>query len=333
VRERRPASKSRLRLAVLGASAALWAAACSGWSPSKPFEREAPPVKQAIVALDAGDATAASDLLETYLSTGKCNDGKIGAPDAVRKLSNGSFALGLSLFRIGEAYGRRFGEEEVDAGGDTAAHDKRMAQIDCALRVVEAIANDDSQPIDLRARARYLEGNLHFLGGEYEQAVTAYDEALKLAPGMVDGGDEVGRDAAWNRAIALRRIEDKKDAGSDAGQPDGGHDGGGNDGGSEAGSDAGNDGGDGGGGNDAGDAGDGGGGGGDDGGKDSGPDSGGDAGTPPPQNSGDAATPPPPPSQTEDDRILDQLEAAPTFQQEAARKMAKMHHARGMVDK
>ena len=36
------------RLAIVAASAALWAAACSGWSPSRPFEREAPPVKEAV---------------------------------------------------------------------------------------------------------------------------------------------------------------------------------------------------------------------------------------------------------------------------------------------
>ena len=329
------------RFSVLATCAALWGAvACSGWSPTKPFEREAPPVKEAISALDAGDATAASTVLESYLSTGKCADGKIGAPDALKKLSNGSFDLGLSLFRIGETYGRRFGEEEEDAGSQDT-HEQRMAQIDCALRIVEAIANDDAQPIDLRARARYLEGNLHFLGGEYEQAVTAYDKALTLAPGMVDGGDvaaserprdtdPVGRDAAWNRAIALRRIEDKKDAGPDSGPPDAGNDGGGKDGGSDGGSDAG-DGGDSGG-NDAGDGGDGGGGGGDDGGKDSGgPDAGDDASTPP--NSGPDASTPPPPSQSEDDRILDRLEATPTFQQEAAKRMAKAHRVRGMIDK
>ena len=321
----------RHRLAVVGATAALWAAACSGWSPSKPFEREAPPVKEAIAALDAGDATAAGSVLEDYLSTGKCKDGKIGQPDSLKKLPNGSFDLGLSLFKIGEAYGRRFGDEEEDAGQDT--RDQRMAQIDCALRIVEAIANDESQPIDLRARARYLEGNLHFLGREYELAVDAYDKALTLAPGMVDGGDEVGRDAAWNRAIALERIEQQKDAGSDAAPPDGGDGGNGRDGASDAASDGGNDGGDGGGGTDAGDGGDGGGGGGDDGGKDSGPDSGPDAGNPPPQNGPDAGTPPPP-SQSEDDRILDQLEATPTFQQEAARKVAQAHRrVRGMADK
>src|SRR4029079_4833097 len=87
--------------------------------------------------------------------------------------------------------------------------------IDCALRIVRAVAESDA-PLEVRARARYLEGNLLFLNGQYEEAVKAYDHALTLSPGQVDAGDPVGRDAAWNRAIALRRIEDKKDAGPDA---------------------------------------------------------------------------------------------------------------------
>ncbi len=321
------------RALVLFGSAALWIAAC-GWDPSRPFEREAPPVKQAIGALDAGDATAASALLEEYLSTGACSEGKIGAPDSLKTRPNGTFDLGLALFRIGEAYGRRFGEEEIDAGVSPEQHTQRMAQIDCAIRIVQAIAADESQPIDLRARARYLEGNLHFLGGEYEQAVTAYDKALTLAPGMEDGGDAVGRDAAFNRAIALRRIEDKKnDGGKDGGGGDGG--GGGSDGGEgDAGNDSGNDGGDGGGGGSDGGK-DSGGGGGDDAGPDGGPDAGNDASQPPQsQNDQDAA--PPPPTQTQDDRSLDKLEGAPTFQQEVAKKAAQQQrrHARGgMIDK
>ena len=68
-------------------------------------------------------------------------------------------------------------------------------------------------PGEVRARAHYLSGNLAFLDGDYEDAVTAYDRALVLTPGEADSGDPVGRDAAWNRAIALRRIDDKKDAG------------------------------------------------------------------------------------------------------------------------
>jgi hypothetical protein len=77
------------------------------------------------------------------LSTGACSEGKIGAPEALKKRSNGTFDLGLSLFKIGEAYGRRFGEEEIDAGESQDTHAQRMAQIDCAIRVVQAIAADE----------------------------------------------------------------------------------------------------------------------------------------------------------------------------------------------
>jgi hypothetical protein len=69
--------------------------------------------------------------------------------------------------------------------------------------------------------------------------VKGYDASLELIPGLpLDGGDGIGRDAAYNRGIALARIEDeKKDAGPDSppdaapdsgspdsGPPDGGQD-------------------------------------------------------------------------------------------------------------
>src|SRR5262249_45611683 len=138
-----------------------------------------------------------------------------------------TFDLGLALFEIGERYGRRFGEEEAksaDEAEDEALRAKRHAEIECALRLVATIAENPSAPAELRARAKYLEGNLLFLDRRYEDAVRAYDQALVLVPGVQgdagDAGDGVGRDAAWNRAIALRRIEDKKDAGNDAASND-----------------------------------------------------------------------------------------------------------------
>jgi hypothetical protein len=291
--------------------------ACS-WDPSRPFEREAPPVKAAITLLDAGNVALATTTLEEYLSTGACKEGSIGLPDAVRRLPNGSFDLVLSLFKAGEAFGQRFGDEEVDAGASDELHQKRAAQIACALEIAQNVGSDSSAPIELRAHARYLEGNLDFLGGDYQAAVRAYDESIGLAPGIVDGGDPVGRDAAWNRAIALRRIEDQKDAappdgspgdsgssppdggGGDASKPDGG--GGGNDASSPQEPDAG--------GNDAGE----------------------DAAQPPPP--AQDAGPPPPPKETQDDRILDQLENAPTVQEEDAKRRAQHHRrVRGMEDK
>lgn len=297
-----------------------------GWNPSRPFEREAPEVREAIGHLDGGDAGTASDLLEEYLTTGACKEGSIGVPPRVRQRPNGSFDLGLGLFKLAETYGRRFGEEEESAGAPPMRNDPdkqtRGEQVECALRVVRAVGEDASQPPELRARARYLEGNLLFLNGAYEEAVKAYDHALEVAPGLPEAGvqiakgrtiagDAVGRDAAWNRAIALRRIDDKKDAGRDA-QPDSGGDSGGGDG------SAGN--------NEKNDAGDDGGGKNDDK-KDSG---GNDDNKPPQQN------PQQPPQQTranEDERVLQQLDNAPSVQQEAARKMQKNRPKGVLVDK
>ena len=320
----------------LAALSSAFIVAC-GWDPSRPFEREAPQVREAIATLDGGDAQSASEQLEAYLSTGACADGNIGTPPRVRERSNGSFDLGLALFQVAERFGQRFGDEEVDAGvpADPNLKTLRSAQVDCALKLVRAVAQDTTQPVDIRARARYLEGNLLFLNAAYEESVRAYDATLELAPGMHDSGpisvgeagrtynpDLLGRDAAWNRAIALRRIEDKKDAGND-----GGNDGGG-DGGDNKDSDGGNDKPDSGkpdAGNDAGGK--------DAGGKDGSPDD----KPPPPKpdkpDEKDKQPPPPPSRQNQDERMLDQLENAPTVQQETARKMGQRRPVRGMTDK
>jgi hypothetical protein len=325
----------------LAALSSAFVVAC-GWDPSRPFERESPQVREAIATLDAGDAQSAGEQLQEYLATGACAEGNIGTPPRVRERSNGSFDLGLALFQLAERYGQRFGEEEIDSGipADPNLKALRSAQVDCALKLVRAVATDATQPVEIRARARYLEGNLLFLNAAYEESVRAYDATLELAPGMHDSGpitvgeagrtynpDLLGRDAAWNRAIALRRIEDKKDAGNDAGN-DGGNDGGGDGGGDnkndkDGGDDNKPDSGKPDGGNDAG-------------GKDSG--AGKDSGTPdenkPPKPDEKDKQPPPPPSrQNQDERMLDQLENAPTVQQETARKMGQKRRVRGMSDK
>jgi Ca-activated chloride channel homolog len=309
----------------------LTASGC-GWDPGHPFEREAPEVKRALEAIDAGDAGSAVGLLESYLGTGSCADGGMGLPDKVRQRPGASFDLGLVLFQIGERYGRRFGEEEVgraDAApdpGEQELAELRSTEVECALRAVLAIANEPDVSIDLRARAHYLAGNLEFLRRQYEEAVRHYDEALKLVPGLPDGGDAVGRDAAWNRAIALVRIEDekKRDAGHDGSPP--------GDGGSpnkDASDDKKPDGGSGpkdGGKNDPPkDAGD------------SRPEAGNqdaDAPKPAPQEAGPPPSEPPPPqSGNQDERMLDMLEGAPTLQHEDAKNRAAGRRVRGMADK
>ncbi len=288
-----------------------------GWDPHRPFDRNAPAVEEAITAYDAGDARAAAEVLQGYLSTGPCTEGNIGTPDLLKRRANGTIDLGLSLFAVAESFGRRFGEEELDAGWLPEDRSQRGVRVACALRIVCAIAEDPAQTVEVRARARYLEGNLDFLNGEYKDAIEAYDRELALAPGREappDGSgradnpmDALGRDAAYNRAIAMRRLRDQqKDAGSDGGGSDGGD-----------------------GGSDGGDGGDGGGGGGQDSGGDSGNDGGREAGPPPPDQDGGSQ---PPPKADQDERILDQLERAPTFQQEVARRQSGQR-VRGMIDK
>jgi len=296
-------------------------AACGGWNPSRPFEREAPAVSEAVIALDAGDAASAATKLEEYLSTGPCKDGSIGTPDLLGRRPDGTFDLGLSLFRIGEQFGRPFGEEEVDAGISDAMRARRHAQITCARQIVGAIAEDRAAELEQHARAWYLQGNLAFLDGEYEEAVRAYDRALVIEPAEAEAGGSIGRDAAWNRAIALRRIDDAKDAGSPDARPDadasppadaGGDSGDHSPKDAAAGTDSGDDRGDSG--------------------KDSQPDAAPQPPPPPPDASDSQRESGAPPLGDQDDRMLDQLENAPTLQQEEARRFGK-RRVRGMADK
>jgi tetratricopeptide (TPR) repeat protein len=335
--------KVAFSFAVVAGAASWIATGCSGWDPREPFTHDAPEVDQAVKDLDAGQVEPAQEALQRYLGTGACVDGGIGLPDAVRQKPSGSFDLGLVLFQLAERYGERFGDEELaDASSpdEQAKAAQRSAEIDCALVVVKAIAADPKVPAELRARAYYLAGNLEFLRKRYEDAVKLYDQALAIVPGIAEdaGKDGIGRDAAWNRSIALRRIDDQKDAGQDA-SDDAATDGG--DGGPDA-SDAGPDADDGGqdAAPDSGD--DGGNDGGKDGGEDGGdpdePDGGEDAG----QDAGDGGAPsqpePPPsaepePARQQDDRILDQLEQAPTYQEQEAKQRAGARRGRGMEDK
>ncbi len=299
------------------------------------FMRDSPKVREAIDALDGGDAGAAVSLLEEYLSTGKCENGSIGAPDSLREHPNAAFDLGLGLFTIAERFGKRFGEDPPKVDGGLAPNDeadlgKRSAEVDCALRIVRLAAGDASLPIELRARALYLAGNLEFLRRDYRSAVASYDLSLKLTPGLPeDAGDGIGRDAAYNRAVALRRIEDQEndagppDAGPDSGPPDAGDDGGPPDAGPDGGDQEKD------GGNDQPDAGS-------DGGQPEKPDAGkdrGDGGSEPPPDQQHKQEPQSS-NQNQDDRLLDLLEQAPTLQEHDAKKHAAEVQGRpGMEDK
>ncbi|MEP7120408.1 MAG: hypothetical protein ABJE95_05850 [Byssovorax sp.] len=329
-RGRGPGLAAAVVIGIAFAGAVAWLA--SGWDPRSPFERNAPVVEQAIRDIDAGNLASAEEALEAYLGTGACADGGIALPPSVHEKTSGTFDLGLTLFYLAERFGHRFGDEDQGDGGqaDELLAQRRSSEIDCALLLVKAIATDLKVPLELRARAHYLAGNLEFLRAKYEDAVKEYDLALGLVPGLFEeaGGDGIGRDAAWNRAIALRRVEEQKDASNDASDGDDGSDG----------SDASPDGGDGGDSGDAGgDSGDGDGGGDKDGGQDGGKDGGdGDASTPPPpQPSARQDQPSPPPQQ--DERMLDKLEEAPTYQQEEAKARAnarsEVRRGRAMEDK
>lgn len=323
---------------ILAGALAWVAGGCSGWDPREPFTRNAPEVDQSLRELDAGKPESAADALERYLGTGACVDGGIGLPDRVRQRPDGSYDLGLALFQLAERFGQRFGDEEREGEGaqDERAAELRSQQVDCALVMLRAIAADPKVPAELRARALYLAGNLEFLRRGYEDAVKLYDQALTILPGVPEdaAADGLGRDAAHNRAIALRRIDDQKDAGSDGGEPDASDDGGDKsdasdeqpDAGSDSGEpDAGDDKPDGG--DEQPDAGDDGGGEPDAGDK---PDAGDDGDAPVPEPS---AEPPPAEPRQQDERILDQLEQAPTYQEQEARDRARRRRGRTMEDK
>jgi len=196
------------------------------------------------------------------------------------------------------------------------------------------VATDPTTPVEFRARAHYLAGNLEFLRRDYKAAVKEYETALRLMPGVPeDAGDGIGRDAAYNRAIALRRIQDKENKEKDAAPPDASNDGGEPDSGDQpdSGKDQDQDGGkkndqnkddkdkD----------------------KDKQKDAGADGSAPKPESQPDAGNEeqkqkqqPPPQSANQDDRMLDMLEHAPTMQEQDAKNRAIQGRTRaGMEDK
>jgi Ca-activated chloride channel family protein len=235
---------AKARAAALASLLALFLSGCDDGL----FVRHSPAVDDAIRSLDAGDSTSAADVLQKYLSTGECTGDKFSTPESVRTYTNASLDLGLALFRVAERFGARFGDDPKAAAalgagnlgnpgaplpgapgpgnpatqtppgpGDPGA--RRSEGIDCALRVVRIVAADASASIELKAKAEYLTGNLEFLRASYKDAVSAYDAALKLLPARKEDGEQsVGARAAWNRAIALRRIEEEEKK-PDAGKP------------------------------------------------------------------------------------------------------------------
>lgn len=223
-----PVVRRRLGLSAL-ILCALGLPACKDTSAiDRAFTRNAPDVERAVSALNANDAGVAEHLLTGYLGTGECQEGRIGSPPLVAERPEASFDLGLALFRVAERFGARFGED-IGPTKDQALLGKRSEEVSCAGSILDQVLVRHDIPLDLRAHAHYLSGNLEFLRHNYKAAVAAYDKALELVPGdEAETADRIGRDAAHNRALALRYEQENEkppeppDAGPPPEQPDGG---------------------------------------------------------------------------------------------------------------
>ncbi len=237
---RKPVVLQTFLLLCLAGAITRYGFGCNGWDPRRPLERKNPEVDRALEMIDAGAYENAEEALRDYLEIKKCQpkqkksskdpDVDIGIPIDLRTKADGTFDLGLVLFDLGEKYGKRFGDENVKEEGeeeevpDPEMFEKRELQAKCGLIVALAIANDTGIATELRARAYYLAGNLEFLRSRYADAIKQYDQSLRLIPGLAaDAGvDGIGRDASWNRAVALRRLEQQQE--EDGGGPDAGED-------------------------------------------------------------------------------------------------------------
>jgi Ca-activated chloride channel homolog len=224
----------RLRRA-LGASASVLAlfgvVACrENEAVDQLFTRRAPAVEDAVQALGGHDAGVAQKLLGDYLGTGPCSEGRIGTPPLVGERPQASFDMGLALFQIAERFGARFGQETAPPK-DKALLGKRSEEVSCASTLLDQILARPELALDFRAHAHYLSGNLEMLRHNYKAAVSAYDRALELLPGSdAETADPIGRDAAHNRALALRYEEENEPPEPpDAGAPEPGDGGGGKD--------------------------------------------------------------------------------------------------------
>lgn len=187
------------------------------------FERKSPVVEEALQKLEAGAADQAVELLTSYLETGPCQEGVIGAGERARSQGDASFDLGLAFLD------RPTTTSNDDAGAHLttpsplsgvlppsasgaptpSAPDPRL---ECALRVLAPVAEADFHPPGLRARAYYLMGNIAFRREDFDSAVDSYGRGLLLSPGAEDSAvDRIGRDLAFNRAIALLRAKEKRE--------------------------------------------------------------------------------------------------------------------------
>jgi Ca-activated chloride channel family protein len=216
VKRRRRSAAGSLTTLVLALTFAGVMSGCD--AADRVFVRNSPVVDDAIAALQANSPEQAAELLQSYLSTGKCEAGEIGAPEAVTHKPDAAFDLGLALFALAERLGPKFGAEGANGGASppgAAGGEPRTQQVACALRILRAVALAASVPAEVRAQARYLAGNLEFLREAYQEALAEYDEALRLAPALATVQPEnplgaLGQDIAHNRALALRRLDEQQ---------------------------------------------------------------------------------------------------------------------------
>jgi Ca-activated chloride channel family protein len=206
----KPSLRQRLGLSAI-VLCALGLGGCKDTSAvDRAFTRNAPDVDRAVEALSGRDAGVAERLLTGYLGTGECEGGRIGNPPLLAERPEASFDLGLTLFQLAERFGARFGEDTGQVK-DQALLGKRSEEVSCASSVLDRILGRHDLDLELRAHAHYLSGNLEFLRHNYKAAVAAYDRSLELVPGDdSETSDRVGRDAAHNRALSLRYEEENK---------------------------------------------------------------------------------------------------------------------------
>ncbi len=223
------------------AAGALGLAIAASDGPHDPFVRYAPEVDAAVADLNAARYGEANERLTRYLRLQGCHEGVLQTPPGATDSADAAFDLGLGLFGAAEKLGQRF--EDVDdaeppganpggpptpggppAPGAPPAHggarpggpaagppSERRSDVDCARMLLGALL-ERRMPAELEARARYLRGNAAFLERRWDEALADYDRALRLAPGSdAAKADALGRDLAWNRALALRNREREKE--------------------------------------------------------------------------------------------------------------------------
>jgi len=199
------------------------------------FERKSPVVEDAILALSRGEHEQATKKLIEYLETGPCEAGVIGVGDRARKYADASYDLALTFASAGAPGADKKPDADKKApmdpsvalsqgqipglsptpaappGAPPGQPEAPDPQLDCALRLLAPLGPNEALPTALRARALYLAGNLELARSQFEPAVSFYDQAILLAPGVDDPGDPVGKQIAYNRALALRLLKEQKE--------------------------------------------------------------------------------------------------------------------------